>query len=371
LRADGLGCTSHNAALLSEPWSLKTAGGDPYRVFTPYWRRLSAQLAEQPAPAPPPKALPPLAPGITGLAIDALGLLPTIPWDHGLRAQWRPGEHGAQAQLERFLAGPSDGYSSARDLPAEPGTSRLSPHLHFGEIGPRQILWRLQQGPRGLASAEAPNPDEAFIRELGWREFSHQLLYHFTQTPVEPLNPRFEDFPWREDNADALLSAWQRGQTGIPIVDAGMRELWQTGWMHNRVRMIVASLLTKNLRLPWQAGARWFWDTLVDADLANNTQGWQWSAGSGADAAPYFRIFNPVRQGERFDPQGTYVRCWCPELSQLPNRLIHQPWEATEAQRRAAGLRLGEDYPAPIVDLKASRAEALAAYEQIKTASAR
>jgi deoxyribodipyrimidine photo-lyase len=309
--------------------------------------------------------LPPVADGLEGLAIDALALRPTIPWDQGLRASWQPGEAGAAEQLERFLDTGLADYAEARDRPAAPGTSRLSPHLHFGEIGPRQILAQVR--------AACPQPAQAdpYLRELGWREFSHQLLYHFPHTPLEPLNPRFAAFPWRREGADALLAAWQQGRTGIPIVDAGMRELWHSGWMHNRVRMIVASLLTKNLRLPWQAGARWFWDTLVDADLANNTQGWQWSAGCGADAAPYFRIFNPVRQGERFDPDGRYVRRWCPELAPLPDKHLQQPWQASAAELRACGVPLGTDYPLPVIDLKASRAEALAAYDQIKADSAR
>ena len=233
-----------------------------------------------------------------------------------------------------------DDYGKARDLPAQPGTSRLSPHLHFGEISPAQIVDSL----RG-ADGAAP-----FLRELGWRDFSYNLLRHFPQTTERNLNPRFDAFPWADENAEQL-QAWQRGRTGIPIVDAGMRELWHTGWMHNRVRMLVASLLTKNLRLHWLHGARWFWDTLVDADLANNTQGWQWTAGTGADAAPYFRIFNPVTQGERFDPDGAYVRRWVPELKGLPNRHIHQPWSAGGVQ----------SYPKPIVDLGETRAEALAA----------
>jgi deoxyribodipyrimidine photo-lyase len=363
LRADGLGCASHNAALLSEPWALKTGSGEPYRVFTPYWRRLGPSLQDQPAPLAAPASLPPVADALERLDIDALGLRPTIPWDQGLRERWQPGEAGAGQRLHEFIANRLADYAEHRDWPAEPGTSCLSPHLHFGELGPRQVLARINDAAPDAATSEP------FLRELGWREFSHQLLYHFPDTPLEPLNPRFAAFPWRRDGAQALLAAWQRGLTGLPIVDAGMRELWRTGWMHNRVRMIVASLLTKNLRLPWQEGARWFWDTLVDADLANNTQGWQWSAGSGADAAPYFRIFNPVRQGERFDPEGRYVRRWCPELAKLSDKRIHQPWQASEAERRACGIALGRDYPWPVVDLKASRAEALAAYEQIKAST--
>ena len=360
LRADGIDCRSHNAALLFEPWQIKTGAGEPYRVFTPYWRRCQRELARLPAPLPAPGTLPPVPDGVDGLSVEVLDLLPRIPWDDGLRECWRPGEAGARELLERFIDGALEGYQDGRDLPARAGTSRLSPHLHFGEIGPRQIVARLAAA--GLTGDDA----DAFVRELGWREFSHQLLYHFPQTPDTPLNPRFADFPWRDGDTEPLLQAWQRGRTGIPIVDAGMRELWHTGWMHNRVRMIVASLLTKNLRLPWQSGARWFWDTLVDADLANNTQGWQWSAGSGADAAPYFRIFNPVRQGERFDPDGVYVRRWCPELAQMPKKWLHQPWAAPADVPRDARVNLGRDYPRPIVDLAKTRAEALAAYDQIK-----
>jgi deoxyribodipyrimidine photo-lyase len=364
LRADGIRCDSFNALVLLEPWQVKTGAGEPYRVFTPYWRRCLPQLADIGTPLPAPRKLPPVPDDVPSLPIEALELLPRVRWDQGLRETWHPGERGAAARLEAFIAGPIKGYGEGREYPGEPGTSALSPHLHFGEIGPRQIVHAI--GERGLGEHD----DAAhYIRELGWRDFSHQLLYHFPHTPSEPLDPKFAAFPWREDENGLLLRAWQRGRTGIPIVDAGMRELWHTGWMHNRVRMIVSSLLTKNLRLPWQQGAHWFWDTLVDADLASNTQGWQWSAGSGADAAPYFRIFNPVRQGERFDPKGSYVRRWCPELAKLPDKFIHQPWEANPALLDDSGVQLGGDYPAPVVELKQSRAEALAAYEEIKQAS--
>ncbi|MGB5835373.1 MAG: deoxyribodipyrimidine photo-lyase [Thiohalocapsa sp.] len=362
LRTDGIRCDSFNAAMMLEPWQVKTGSGEPYRVFTPYWRRCVPQLENIDQPLPAPSALPPMPGGIDSRPIDALGLLPDIPWDQGLRETWSPGETGATARLSRFLADPITRYGQGRDVPGEPGTSALSPHLHWGEIGPRQIVAAIRE--RGLGDNEDANH---YMRELGWRDFSHQMLYHFPHTPLEPLNPKFAGFPWRDDPDGALLRAWQQGRTGIPIADAGMRELWRTGWMHNRVRMIVSSLLTKNLRLPWQQGARWFWDTLADADLASNTQGWQWSAGSGADAAPYFRIFNPVLQGERFDPRGTYVRRWCPELDGLPDKHIHQPWALKPALLDQVGIRLGRDYPAPIVDLKRSRAEALAAYDQIKT----
>jgi len=368
LREDGVPCESFNGSLLLEPWQVKTTAGEPYRVFTPYWRRCEPLLGELDAPLPAPDALPPLSelPGsIDPLPVGALELLPAIPWDTGLKETWRPGEAGARERLATFLSGPVQRYGEGREHPAESGTSSLSPHLHWGEIGPRQIVAAVRA--RGLSD----NDDARhFIRELGWRDFSHQLLYHFPHTPLEPLDPKFAEFPWRDDPDGALLAAWQRGRTGIPIVDAGMRQLWQVGWMHNRVRMIVSSLLTKNLRLPWQSGARWFWDTLVDADLANNTQGWQWSAGSGADAAPYFRIFNPVRQGERYDPEGAYVRRWCPELGDLPGTLIHQPWAAKPAVLARIGLRLGpgdrDHYPLPIVDLKQSRVEALSAFDRIK-----
>jgi len=364
LRTEGVRCESHNAALLFEPWQVKNTADQPYKVFSAYWRRCQPRLDEVQDPPRAPDRLPPLPEGIDTVALEDLGLLPKVPWDEGLRTAWQPGETGARQRLDAFLSGPIHDYDSARDIPAQKGTSRLSPHLHWGEIGPRQVLAAIR------TSGRETDGSEAFVRELGWREFSHQLLYHFPHTPTEPLDRRFADFPWRDEDVDALLQAWQRGRTGIPIVDAGMRELWHTGWMHNRVRMIVASLLTKNLRLHWLEGARWFWDTLVDADLANNTQGWQWTAGSGADAAPYFRIFNPVRQGERFDPDGAYVRRWCPELAGLPNKLLHQPWEASASQLTEAGIDGGRDAVTPIIDLKESREEALDAYAQIKADSA-
>jgi deoxyribodipyrimidine photo-lyase len=283
----------------------------------------------------------------------------------GLATTWRPGEPAALAALDRFIEQAATDYAARRDRPGVFGTSRLSAHLHFGEIAPRLVVQCLGARIPGRFTGAA----EPFLRELGWREFAHHLIYHFPETPGEPLDRRFARFPWRDPafgDGAALLVAWQRGRTGIPLVDAGMRELWHTGWMHNRVRMVVASLLTKNLRMPWQAGARWFWDTLVDADLAANTLGWQWTAGCGADAAPYFRVFNPVLQGERFDPNGSYVRRWCPELAALPDRYLHQPWMAPAGILAAAGVRLGQNYPAPVVDLAESRREALAAWGQVK-----
>jgi deoxyribodipyrimidine photo-lyase len=361
LRAEGVRVESHKGSLLYEPWDIATANAEPYRVFTPFWRRCAARLAEH-KPVSAPTALPPGPRPVEALSISDLGLLPRLAWDQGLRETWTPGETGAKARAAAFLRTGIQGYGRERDLPDRDGTSGLSPHLHFGEMSPRRLLTMVVE----QIGDPAAEPAEPFMREIGWREFAHHLLYHYPQTTDEPLDRRFADMPWREADADRMLEAWQHGKTGIPLVDAGMRQLWHSGWMHNRVRMVVASFLTKNLRLPWQSGAGWFWDTLVDADLASNSLGWQWSAGCGADAAPYFRIFNPVRQGERFDPEGAYVRRWCPELSCLPKQSIHQPWTAPSALLAHAGIQIGRDYPAPIVDLKSSREAALAAYETIK-----
>ncbi|WP_240125265.1 cryptochrome/photolyase family protein [Thermomonas alba] len=351
LRADGIEVHSHPGNLWQEPWMLTTDSGQPYRVFTPFWRRLSAQL-------PPPRPLPEARPRQWGIAdgsvpIEALKLLPVIRWDAGLAAQWTPGEAGAQELLEIFADDAVNDYAKLRDLPARHGTSRLSPHLHFGEITPRQIHAHLRERAEGADLTP-------YLRELGWREFAYHLLYHFPYTPHANFNPRFDAFPWAKDDP-ALLERWQRGRTGIPLVDAGMRELWQTGWMHNRVRMVVASFLTKNLRQHWLHGARWFWDTLVDADLANNTLGWQWVAGCGADAAPYFRVFNPYLQSAKFDPDAAYLKRWLPELAALPAKTLHEAWKNPSALA-ACG------YPAPMVDMAASREAALAAWEALPAA---
>ncbi len=358
LRDDGLIADSFNAALLLEPWQLKTGGGGPYRVFTPFWRAATALLPQQ-APLPAPRRIEPVQKPPRGLALEQLQLLPSIRWDAGLQKAWRPGEAGAQALLRRYCEDAAADYGRERDLPAIDATSRLSPHLHFGEISPLQIMNRLRR-----LAAEETRPGliagtEHYLRELGWREFSHHLLFHFPHTPQRALNPKFDAFPWRKPRDYAAdLRAWQRGRTGVPLVDAGMRQLWRSGWMHNRVRMIVASFLTKNLLIPWQEGARWFWDTLVDADLANNTQGWQWTAGCGADAAPYFRVFNPVLQSSRFDARGIYLRRWLPELGGLPERALHAPW--------LAGIPALSPYDRPIVDLALSRQRALEAYAGIR-----
>ena len=362
LRGQGLEVESGNAALLHEPARLHREGRG-YKVFTPFWRALVAAGIDQPLLAEP-VDLPPL-PDLSGLDSRDLGLLPSIPWDAGFHSEWQPGEAGAHQALASFLDGGLSGYAADRDLPGRPATSRLSPHLHFGEIGPRQVMRALLQATGQPPAADGRGDGDRFAAELGWREFAHHLLFHYPHTVAEPMDARFAAFLWRVDYADDLR-AWQRGETGIPLVDAGMRELWTTGWMHNRVRMVVASFLTKNLLIPWQAGARWFWDTLVDADLASNSLGWQWTAGCGADAAPYFRVFNPTLQGEKFDPDGVYVRRWLPELAGLPGKWLHRPWEAPAAVLAEAGLALGRDYPRPIVDLKASRERALAAFARIK-----
>jgi deoxyribodipyrimidine photo-lyase len=363
LVADGWSVRSFNSALCFEPWTIENKQGRPFQVFTPFWNHCLAR-PEPPEPAPAPSRIPAPARWPTSVDLDALELEPRIDWAGGLRAAWTPGERGARKRLAEFLDEALAGYEQRRDIPATPGTSRLSPHLHFGEISPRAI-WHEVQQQAGLDSAAGlVRGAECHLRELGWREFAHHLLYHFPRTPGQPLRPEFAGFPWRRDSR--ALNAWQKGRTGYPIVDAGMRELWATGWMHNRVRMIVASFLVKHLLLPWPEGARWFWDTLVDADLANNTLGWQWSAGCGADAAPYFRIFNPVLQGERFDPQGTYVRRWVPELARLPDAYIHKPWLVAPLTAAGAGVGLGRDYPRPLVEHARARARALEALQHVR-----
>ena len=366
LERTGISMHSYTGTLLRAPEGIAKKDGTPYRVFTPFWKAL-----HNTGPSRSPVARPEQLPAIpeTSLyaetSIESLGLLPRTPWDRAFHGHWQPGEDGAWNALHEFCEHRLIDYPSARDRPALSGTSRLSPHLHIGEISPPRVWHYLEQWAATQTETGTVAASEIWLRQLGWREFSHHLLYHFPESALRSLDRRFENFPWRSDYANQLAS-WQQGRTGIPIVDAGMRELWTTGYMHNRVRMIAASFLTKNLRIPWQEGARWFWDTLVDADLGNNTMGWQWTAGSGADAAPYFRIFNPVLQGEKFDKAGVYVRSWVPELERIDNKYLHQPWSADPAVLADAGIRLGTDYPEPLVDLQASRKEALAAWEQIK-----
>lgn len=361
LRASGLVVESFNGALLHEPWTIQNQSGKPFQVFTPFWKNcLTKPDPVEPIGAPEKLVAPNEWP--TSLAMDELELEPKIKWAEGMRAAWQPGEVGAHKMLEEFLRGAFADYSDKRNRPDLRGTSRLSPHLHFGEISPRQI-WH---GVRRFAERSGISTwrSSQYLAEVGWREFAHHLLHHFPHTPTEPLRADFSKFPWRKDAA--FLKAWQRGQTGYPIVDAGMRELWTTGWMHNRVRMIVASFLVKDLLLSWRDGADWFWDTLVDADLAQNTLGWQWTAGCGADAAPYFRVFNPLSQGEKFDPRGDYVRKWCPELARLPDEWLHQPDKAPPEVLACAGVALGKNYPAPIVNHAIAREVALEAFAQLK-----
>lgn len=363
LQKDGWAAEDFNGSLLFEACAIRTQLGQPYQVFTPFWKACLAQPPrEAPANRPPRLEVPRRWPATLKLA--ELGLEPTIDWAKGLRASWCPGERGASEILSCFLDEALSDYADGRNRPDQRGTSRLSAHLHFGEISVRQVWRAIQQQLHGKPTAQATNGIRVFASELGWREFAHHLLVHFPQTPEKPLREQFARFPWQPDGAH--LRAWQRGRTGYPIVDAGMRELWHTGWMHNRVRMIVASFLVKDLLIPWQEGARWFWDTLVDADLANNTLGWQWSAGCGADAAPYFRIFNPVSQGAKFDPDGTYVRRWIPELGRLPNRWIHQPWKAPARDLADAGIEMGRTYPRPMVDHHDARSRALSALQATK-----
>jgi deoxyribodipyrimidine photo-lyase len=368
LLADGVAAESFNARLLHEPWTVTTKTGSPVKVFTPFWRAAMAK-GEPDAPLPAPAAITP-APfpdghGLKPLSVEDLGLEPTTPdWAGGMRAEWTPGEDGARARLGRFLDQGLAGYDEARNRPDLPSTSKLSPHLRFGEISVRQC-WHAARHAHAAGQTRASDADlDTFLKEIGWREFSYHLLFHNPALATTNFNTKFDAFPWRGD--DTALKAWRRGLTGYPIVDAGMRELWTTGWMHNRVRMIVGSFLVKHLLIDWRAGEDWFWDTLVDADPASNAASWQWVAGTGADAAPYFRIFNPFGQGEKFDPDGAYVRRWVPELARLPLAGLHQPWTIPPAILAAAGVKLGQTYPRPIVDHDAARARALNALQSMK-----
>ncbi|MDI1326404.1 MAG: deoxyribodipyrimidine photo-lyase [Brevundimonas sp.] len=358
LQAERVDCKGYNAALLHRPGGVLNGAGQPYKVFTPFMKALLAT-----ASAPPPTTGPRIVATPADIAsddLDAWGLHPTRPdWSGGF--DWTPGEAGASAALSAFVAGGLKSYSVGRDRPAEPATSRLSPHLHFGEISP----WRAIQAAReAAADGRVPAAEaEKFVAEIGWREFSAHLLHAFPRMTDTAFRPEYDAMPWRDDAA--ALTAWKRGRTGYPVVDAGMRQLWTTGFMHNRVRMIVASFLIKHLLIDWREGERWFRDTLVDADLASNVQNWQWVAGSGADASPYFRIFNPVIQGQKFDADGRYVRRWVPELSRLPDRWLHAPWTAPADILAAANLRLGRDYPAPVVDHAEARQRALDALKSV------
>ena len=358
LHKKGIKAHIFNGSLLYDPWSILTKQSKPYQVFTPFWKACMQQGEPEQPLSKPVNALP-YTGSLKSTSLASFNLLPAIHWDSGIKEHWQPGCKGADERLRYATHHVIGRYLEQRDHPALKGTSELSPYLHHGEISPRMI-WHSVRNKFKLDSEAEP-----YLRQLIWREFAHYLLVHFKWTPDEPLYKKYKAFPWLKD--ERRLEAWQRGKTGFPIVDAGMRQLWNMGWMHNRVRMIAGSFLVKDLLLDWREGARWFWDTLVDADLANNTLGWQWVGGCGADAAPYFRVFNPILQGDKFDDAGEYVRKWVPELAQLPNKWIHKPWEAPQDILEKADITLGITYPQPIVDHAAARVRALAAYKQFNS----
>lgn len=367
LAKHGVELKRYSGSLLWEPETVSTQGGTPFKVFTPFWRKCR-DLPVTLEPSVRVHFSRWSAHGIHPESLDDWALLPDKPnWAKSWSELWHPGESHAHAKLERFLGGAVGDYDVGRNYPARSVTSRLSAHLHFGEIAPARVFHAARQA--GLMNPVLQEETDKFLSELGWREFSHHLLFHFPTMPDEPFKADFAAFPWVGGARE--LRAWQQGRTGYPIVDAGMRELWQTGYMHNRVRMVVASFLCKHLLVNWRAGQRWFWDTLVDADLANNACGWQWVAGSGADASPYFRIFNPTTQGEKFDRDGDYVRRWVPELASLPDRYLHQPWSAPKQVLQEAGIALPTDYPLPIVEHRDAREAALAAYADTKSADSK
>jgi deoxyribodipyrimidine photo-lyase len=363
LTGRGLTVESFNATLLFDPSAIRSKAGTPFKVFTPFWRTLSSG-PEPERPLPAPAKIKGFAKMPWSDALSSFGLLPTRPdWAGGIRESWTPGETAAAERLHDFLDEIVQDYRTGRDRPGRDGTSRLSPHLHWGEISPRQV-WHAAKMRMDAGSEPAI---EAFLREISWREFTHGLLQTHPNLATEPMDRRFAKLPWRQD--DEGLKAWQRGLTGFPIVDAGMRQLWRTGWMHNRVRMITGSFLVKDLLVRWQEGEAWFWDTLVDADAANNSANWQWIAGCGADPSPFFRVFNPVLQGEKFDPDGLYVARFVPELAKLPRKFIHHPWDAPKDVLAKAGVVLGKTYPHPIVDHATARDRALDALRAMRQAT--
>ena len=351
---------SFNSHLLWEPWNISKDDGTPYRVFTPYYKK-GCLNAEEPRLPSKNLKIDTIFYDLDCEQIDTLDLLPRINWYSQIQEVWKPGEDGAQKRLDQFLEEGLLDYKEGRNFPFKENVSRLSPHLHFGEISPNEV-WDQAKTKESVSGIQKSL--EHFLSELGWREFSYYLLYHFPSLPKQNFQPKFNKFPWIKN--ESFLESWQKGETGYPIVDAGMRELWQTGYMHNRLRMVVGSFLVKNLLIDWREGEDWFWDCLVDADLASNSAGWQWVAGSGADAAPYFRIFNPVTQGLKFDPEGEYTKQYVPELKLLPNKFLFSPWEAPKEILEKAGIELGKDYPEPIVDLKYSRELALEAFGKTK-----
>ncbi len=359
LATNGIDTSSYNGSFLHEPGKILKDDGTPYKVFTAFYKKgYGAQLSGFAEPLPAPGKI--LLFKYKDSSLRDLDIMPRGDWHQKFVKLWQPGESGANTRFEKFLTIGLSHYRTGRDFPSHDNVSRLSPHIHFGEISTTSI-WHCIKAT--MAHEKCEVDAEHFLRELVWREFSANLLYHFPDMPWVNLLRKFDNFDWNDD-AD-FLEKWKKGQTGFPIVDAGMRELWQTGYMHNRVRMITASFLVKNLLVRWHHGEDWFWDTLLDADLANNSASWQWVAGCGADAAPFFRIFNPVTQGQKFDAEGSYVRQFIPEISKLPDRFIHCPWQAPTQLIASLGIRLGTDYPLPIVDLKVSRETALAEFKRI------
>ena len=357
----GIEVNTFNGSLLWEPFNILKTDGTPYRVFSPYYRKGCLNAAPPRIPLKSPEISSLFKDEYNKLTIEDLSLIPKVHWFDEMEKLWKPGEVGAQEKLYDFLDDGLVGYKEGRNFPSQKNVSQLSPHIHLGEISPNQVWYAAKQkeDETGIEKDLAH-----FLSELGWREFSYNLLYHFPTLPRENLQKKFDNFPWQE-NTD-FSDKWKKGHTGYPIVDAGMRELWQTGYMHNRVRMIVGSFLVKNLLLHWHEGEKWFWDCLIDADLASNSASWQWVAGSGADAAPYFRIFNPISQGIKFDPEGEYTKKFLPELRDLPIKYLYSPWEAPADVLEQANIKLGENYPKPIVDLKESREKALDAFDKIR-----
>ena len=360
-KGENIDVITRNGSLLWEPWTTLKKDGSPYKVFTPYFKKRCLSLPEPRKPIPKPSNLkfadtPKNTDSNTDLISDLIQTKENN-WQNKISKYWSIGENASAIKLKTFLKRGISSYKEGRNYPSKKNISMLSPHLHFGEISPNKIWYSVKNNGHSEDS-------DHFLSELGWREFSYNLLYYFPDLPENNLQKKFDIFPWL--NNPEHLKKWQKGMTGYPIIDAGMRELWETGFMHNRLRMITGSFLVKNLLIHWRYGKEWFWNCLVDADLASNSASWQWVAGCGADAAPYFRIFNPITQGNKFDPSGDYTRKFVPELRKLPNEYLFAPWEAPSEVLLNLGIKLGRDYPHPIVNLKNSRELALEAYSQIK-----
>ena len=363
MKEHGLDVKSFCGSLLWEPWEVLKKDSTPYKVYTPYYRRGCLSLPSPRRPLSAPKNIQIYKKSEHSLNLEELYLMPIIKWDEKITNRWTVSEKAAQQRLDEFLLDELQDYRDGRNFPDKANVSRLSPYLHFGQISPNTAWFRALDASALITNEKSL---DTFLSELGWREFSYYLLYHFPHLPHKNLQSKFDAFPWPKTQ-DSILRLWKSGKTGYPLVDAGMRELYSTGYMHNRVRMVVGSFLVKNLLIHWHEGESWFWDCLVDADLASNSAGWQWIAGCGADAAPYFRIFNPITQSEKFDKQGNYIRRYVPELANMPDKFIHAPWLAPEHILKEAGIEIDVNYPAPVVDIKMSRALALEAFAQTKT----